>query len=82
MFQGFSDRVGHGYVDIVFWVVPIDGQSVVLAARFFDGDGVILSECINEVGGVVGSKEFDSKVVYIKGEGGGEGRMGPNFSSQ
>ena len=52
--QGFAERVGHGYVDIVFWVVPIYGQSEILAAIWVDGDVVMLSECINEVGDVVG----------------------------
>ena len=54
--QVFDDRVGHGYITVVFWVVPIDGQSLVLAARQVDGDEVMLSECIDEVGGVVGGK--------------------------
>ena len=75
--QGFSDGFGHGYVDVVFWLVPIDGQSAVLSARWFDGDGVMLSERIEEVGGVVGGKELDATVVYIKGEGGGKDIMGP-----
>ena len=67
-FQGFSDGVGHGDVDVVFWVVPIDGQSTVLASRWVDGDGVMFSERIEEVGGIVGGKKFDTKVVYSKGE--------------
>ena len=70
-FQGFSDGVGHGDVDVVFWVVPIDGQSLVLAARPVDGDGVMILECIDEVGDVVGGKEFYAEVVYSKSEGGG-----------
>ena len=40
--QGFADGVGHGDVDVVLWVVPIDGQYVVLAARWVNGDGVML----------------------------------------
>ena len=68
--QDFSDRVGHGDVDVVFWVVPINGESAVLAARWVDGDGVILPECIEEVGGVVSSEIFDYKGIYSKGEGG------------
>ena len=55
-FQGFADGVGHVYVNIVFWVVPIDGQSAVLAAIWVDGNGLMISECINEVGGVFGGK--------------------------
>ena len=55
-FQGFSDRVGHVYVDVVLWVVPIDGQSVVLAAIRVYGHGLMLSECIDEVGGAVGGE--------------------------
>ena len=43
-FQGFSDRVRHGDVDVVFQVVPIDGKSAVLASRWVDGDGVIITE--------------------------------------
>ena len=54
--QGFSNGVGHGDVDVVFWVVPMDSKFAVLAARLIDGDGVILPECIEEVGGVVGGK--------------------------
>ena len=54
--QVFVDWVGHGYVDVVLRVVPIHGQSVVLAARWVDSDGLILLERIKEVGGVVGSK--------------------------
>ena len=34
-------------------------------------------ERIEEVGGVVGGEEIDSKVVYSKGEGSGKGRMVP-----
>ena len=56
VFQGFADGVGYGDVDVVFWVVPIDGQSVVLAARQVNGDGVMFSERINDMGGVVGGK--------------------------
>ena len=61
--QGFADGVGYGDVDIVFRVVPIDGKSVVLASIWVDGDRVILPECIKEVGGVVGGKEFYFKVI-------------------
>ena len=75
--QGFSVGFGHGDVDIFFWVVSIDGQSAVLAARWVDGDGVMLSERIEEVGGVVGGEELDVKVVYIEDEGGGKDRMVP-----
>ena len=53
-FQGFADGVGHGDVDVLFWVFPIDGQSTVLAVRWVDVDGAMLLECIDEVGGVVG----------------------------
>ena len=45
--QGFSGGVRHGYFDVVFWVVPIGGQSAVLAERWVDGDGLMLSECID-----------------------------------
>ena len=31
--------------------------------------------------GVLGGKEFDAKAIYIKGEGGGEVRMGPKARS-
>ena len=40
--QVFADGFGHGDVDVVFRVVPIDGKSAVLAARRVNGDGVIL----------------------------------------
>ena len=54
--QGFADRVGHGDFDVFVRVVPIDGKSTVLAAGWVNGDGVIIPECIEEVGGVVGGK--------------------------
>ena len=54
--QRFADVVGNGDVNVVFWVVSIDGQSAVLAARWVDGDGVMILECIEEVGGVVGGE--------------------------
>ena len=66
--QGFGDGVGHGDVDVVFWVVTINGQSAVLSDILVDGDGLMLLECIHEVGGVGGSEEFDAKFVYSKGE--------------
>ena len=68
--QGFADRVQHGDVDVVLQVVSIYGKSAVLAARWVGSDGLILPECIKEVGGVVRVKEFDSKVIYSEGEGG------------
>ena len=54
--QVFGDVVGHGDVNIVFWVVPIDGQSGVLANRWVNGDRIMLLECIDEVVGIVGGK--------------------------
>ena len=63
--QGFADGVVHGDVDVVFQVVPIEGKYAVLAASWVDGDGVILTECIEEVGGVVGSEYFDSNFIYM-----------------
>ena len=42
--QGFADGVWRKDVDVVFWVVLIDGKSTVLAARWVDGDEVILLE--------------------------------------
>ena len=75
--QGFGDRVGNGDVNVVLWAVPINGQSKVLAARWVDGDGVILLECIYEVGGFVRGEEFYAKFVYSKGVGEGKGRMDP-----
>ena len=71
MIQSFADRFRHGDVDAIAGVVPFDGQAVVLAAIWVDSDGVILSERIEEVGGVVCGKELDTKVVYIEGEYGG-----------
>ena len=65
--QGFADGVGHGDVDIVVRVVPIDGKSAVLATRWVDGDGLIIPECIEEVGVIIGGEEFDSKVIYREG---------------
>ena len=31
--QGFADGVGHGDVNIIIWLVLIDGKSTVIAAR-------------------------------------------------
>ena len=54
--QGFSDGVGHRDFNVVFWVAPIEGKSAVLASSRVDSDGVIILECVEEVGGVVGGK--------------------------
>ena len=59
--QGFAGGVGHGDVDVISRVVPFDGEPALLAARWFDGDGIILPERVKEVGGVVGGKELDTK---------------------
>ena len=59
--QEFDDGVGNGDVDVAFRVVPIDGKSTVLAARWVDGDVVILPECIGRLP--------SSKVIYSEGEG-------------
>ena len=68
--QGFAGGVGHGDVDVVFWVVTINGKFKVLSARWVNNDGLILLECIEAVGGVGGGKEFDPKFIYSEGEGG------------
>ena len=68
--QGFADGVGHGNVDLIVRVVPIDGKYAVLAARWVDGDGVILLDGVEGVVGVVGGEKIDSKVIYSEGEGG------------
>ena len=65
--QGFAEGVGHGDIDIIARVFPFDGNPTVLAARGVDSDGVIFPERVEEVGGVVGGKELDSKVIYSKG---------------
>ena len=36
--QGFEDRFGHRYVNVIAGVVPFDGQAAVLAARCVNGD--------------------------------------------
>ena len=69
--QGFADRFGHEDVDVISGVVPFNGQAALLAARWVDDDGIIFSERVEEVGGIVCGKEIDTKVVYRKGEGGG-----------
>ena len=58
-------------------VVPFDGKIAVLSARWVDGDGLILPERVEEVGGVVGGKELDTKVVYSEGECGRQGCVIP-----
>ena len=54
--QGFADGVGHGYVNVIAWVILFDGNPAVLAARWVGSDGVILPEGVKEVGSVVGGK--------------------------
>ena len=50
VFQGFADGVGHGDVDIIVRVIPMDGISAVFDDRRVDGDGVILQECVEDGG--------------------------------
>ena len=80
-FKLFADVFGHGYFDVLFWIVPIDGQSVVSAAKQVNGYGVMLLEHIDQVGGVIGREELDSKVVYSNSEGGGKGIIFPKSRS-
>ena len=75
--QGFTDGFGHGDVDVIARVVPFDGKSEVLSSRGVDGNGAIRPERVEEVGGVVGGEEIDSKVIYSEGEGGRQGCVGP-----
>ena len=77
MFQGLTDGVGHGDVDVIARVVPFDGNPKVHAARWVDGDVVICPDCVEEVGGVGGGEELDSKVIYSEDEGGRQGCVGP-----
>ena len=63
--------VGHGDVNVLAGVVPFDVQAAVFAARWVDGDGIIFSERVEEVVGIVCGKELDTKAVYSEGEGGG-----------
>ena len=75
--QGVADRFRHGYVDVISRIVPFDGKPAVLASRWVDSEGVILPECVKEVGGVVDGKELDTKVIYNEGEGGRQSCVGP-----
>ena len=75
--QGFADGVGHGDVNVISKLVPFDGTPALLADRWVNGDGVILPERVEEVGGVVSGKELDSEVIYSEGEGGRQGCVGP-----
>ena len=54
--QGFADRVGHGDVDLIARLIPISGKFAVLASGRVDSDGLILLECVEEVGGVNGGE--------------------------
>ena len=58
-------------------MIPIDGQSIVLAAIWVDGYGVMLLERIEEVSRVGGGKELDAKVIYSEGGGGRQDCVGP-----
>ena len=54
--QGFVDGVGHEDVNIIARVISFYVKPAVLSDRWVDSDGVILSEGVEEVGGVVGGK--------------------------
>ena len=75
--QGFADSVGHGNVEVIAGVIPVDCQAAVLAARWVDSDRIIVLERVEEVGGVVYGKELDIKVVYSEGECSGQGCVCP-----
>ena len=36
--KGFADSVGHGDVDVIARVIPVDCQTIVLATRWVDGN--------------------------------------------
>ena len=75
--QGFADSVGHGDVDVIAGLVPVDCQTAVISARGVDGDQIFFSERVEEVGGVGCGEELDTEVVNSKGEGGGQGCVCP-----
>ena len=75
--QGFADSVGHEYVDVTDGAIPVDFQAAVLAARWVDGDCIIFSERIEEVGGIVCGEELDTDIICSKGEGSGQGCVCP-----
>ena len=74
--QGFVDRFGHGDVEVISRVVSFDGKTTLLASRWLDSDGVIIPERVEELGGVIGGEELDTKVIYSEGEGGKQGCVG------
>ena len=75
--QGVSDRVGHGDDNVIALVIPFYGKPAVLAAIWVNSYGAILLEGVKEVGGIVGGKYFDAKVIESKGEGGRKVVVGP-----
>ena len=44
--QVFADSVGHGDVDVISGVVPVDCQTAVLAARWVDGDQIFFRSAL------------------------------------
>ena len=62
------DIAWHGYVNISFVVVPVEGEAKVLGAVFVDSDGVEVAESSNEMFKVFTPNLFDSKVIHDKCE--------------
>ena len=77
LLYGFADRVGIGDVDVIAKVVPFYDKPALRAVRWVDNDGVIILERVEDVGGFVGGKEIDTKVIYNEGESGRQGCVGP-----
>ena len=66
LLEGLMDIAGHGYVDVAVVIIPFDGKAAGMGARFGDGDGVMLSEGVEQVVEVRFGEKFNAEVFHGK----------------
>ena len=70
--EGFGDVAWHGDVDVLFGIVPIDGQTTIFTSCPLDGDMVGLLKGLDEMQGIIVAKVLDAEIIDCKGERGRE----------
>jgi hypothetical protein len=68
-FQGGHNISGHGDINILFCIVPLDGKSTVICPGLVNQNLVMLAKRIQKVVGITGA----SMIGKIDGDGGGGG---------
>jgi hypothetical protein len=70
-FESIFDVFWHRDMHLLVWVIPLNGESTVSFALFFDQALIVFLNCFQEVFGVFFTDVFYSKIVDDQGENDG-----------